>query len=156
MVVVEVDPETGAVRILKYVTVHDSGTILNPLLVEGQIYGGAAHGMGGALYEHLAYDETGQLLATSFMDYVVPTAWEAPHRLEIGHLHTPSPLTVLGSKGCAEATSMSAPAALANAIEDALSPSGVEIRELPLTPLRVWSLLGTARQAAGRGASPSQ
>ncbi|MBI5628180.1 MAG: xanthine dehydrogenase family protein molybdopterin-binding subunit, partial [Candidatus Rokubacteria bacterium] len=94
--------------------------------------------------EHLAYDESGQMLAASFMDYHVPTAFEVPRRLEVAHLHTASPLTVLGSKGCAEATSMSAPAALANAVEDALSHLGVEVRELPLTPLRVWTLLEAA------------
>jgi 2-furoyl-CoA dehydrogenase large subunit len=151
VVVVEVDPETGQVTILKYVTVHDSGTILNPLLVEGQLYGGVAHGIGGALYEHLAYDEDGQMLAATFMDYCVPTASQVPRRLEIGHLHTPSPLTVLGSKGCAEATSMSAPAALANAVADALRPLGVEVRELPLTPARIWTWLQAAR-GVGTGA----
>jgi 2-furoyl-CoA dehydrogenase large subunit len=141
IVVVEVDRETGVVRIVKYVTVHDSGTIINPLLVEGQLYGGVAHGIGGALYEHLVYDEDGQLLTATFMDYCVPTAWQVPRRLEIAHLSTPSPLTALGSKGCAEATSMSAPAAIANAVADALRPLGVAVRELPLTPARLWNLM---------------
>src|SRR5215468_7697334 len=98
---VEVDPETAAIEILKYVTVHDAGTIINPMIAEGQIYGGALHGLGGALYEELAYDDNGQLLTGTFMDYLVPTATEAPV-LDIAHITSPSPLTTLGSKGLGE------------------------------------------------------
>jgi 2-furoyl-CoA dehydrogenase large subunit len=148
VVMVEVDRETGTVDILKYVTVHDSGTIINPLLVEGQLYGGVAHGVGGALYEQLSYDEQGQLLTASFMDYCVPTASQVPPQLEIGHLTTPTPLTPLGAKGCAEATSMSAPAAIANAVSDALKPYGVVVRDLPLSSGKVWSLVTGASSRA--------
>jgi 2-furoyl-CoA dehydrogenase large subunit len=151
VVVVEIDRETGVVRIVRYITVHDSGKIINPLLVEGQLYGGAAHGIGGALYEHLFYDEHGQLLTASFMDYCVPTADQVPPRLEIGHLGTLSPLTALGSKGCAEGTSISAPAAVANAVADALRPQGVSIHELPLTPVRLWELMQRPRTTSDLG-----
>ena len=100
---VEVDPGTAAITIVKYVTVHDAGTIINPMIVEGQIYGGALHGLGGALYEELAYDDDGQLLTGTFMDYLVPTASEAPE-IDIEHVVSPSPLTTLGSKGLGESS----------------------------------------------------
>jgi 2-furoyl-CoA dehydrogenase large subunit len=141
---VEVDPDTGAIRILKYVSVHDAGTIINPMIAEGQIYGGALHGLGGALYEELAYDEDGQFLSGSFMDYLVPTAMEAPE-IEIDHVVSPSPLTPLGSKGLGESSSMTVPAVIANAVSDALSPLGIRITELPMTPSRLWQLIQTAR-----------
>ncbi|MGH7322712.1 MAG: xanthine dehydrogenase family protein molybdopterin-binding subunit, partial [Candidatus Rokuibacteriota bacterium] len=146
LVAVEVFPETGRVQILKYVTVHDAGRIINPLLVEGQAYGSAFLGMAGALFETFTYDDGGQLLCTTLLDYVCPAASEAPE-LEIHHIETPSPLTTVGSKGCAEGSSMSAPVAIANAVADALSPLGVEIDALPLTPARLWAKL----QAAARG-----
>jgi 2-furoyl-CoA dehydrogenase large subunit len=141
---VEVDSETADIRILRYVTVHDAGTIINPLIAEGQIYGGALHGLGGALYEELAYDEGGQCLTASFMDYVVPSASEAP-RIEIDHIVSPSPLTPLGSKGLGESSSMTVPAVIANAVSDALSPLGIRITELPMTPARLWALIRDAR-----------
>jgi 2-furoyl-CoA dehydrogenase large subunit len=143
---VEVDPETAAITILKYVTVHDAGTLINPMIVEGQIYGGALHGLGGALYEEMEYDDSGQPLAGSFMDYLVPTASEAPV-LEIAHLESPSPLTTLGSKGLGESSSMTVPAVIANAVSDALSPLGIRITELPITPSRLWRLIDDARKA---------
>jgi 2-furoyl-CoA dehydrogenase large subunit len=141
-VVVEVDPETGKVDILDYVTVHDAGRLLNPLIVDGQIMGGLAHGLGGALFEELAYDENGQFLTGSFMDYLCPTATEIPE-VRIEHIETPSPFTPLGAKGLGEGNTMSAPVAIANAVTDALRPFGVEITELPLSPQRIWSLLRT-------------
>jgi 2-furoyl-CoA dehydrogenase large subunit len=141
---VEVDPDTAAIRILKYVTVHDAGTVINPMIAEGQIYGGALHGLGGALYEELAYDDDGQLLTATFMDYLVPTASEAP-RIDIGHVVSPSPLTPLGSKGLGESSSMTVPAVIANAVSDALAPLGVRITELPMSPLRLWTLIQDAR-----------
>ncbi len=144
VMMVEVDPDTGAIRILKYVSVHDAGTIINPMIAEGQIYGGALHGLGGALYEELAYDEDGQFLSGSFMDYLVPTAMEAPE-IEIDHVVSPSPLTPLGSKGLGESSSMTVPAVIANAVSDALSPLGIRITELPMTPSRLWHLIQTAR-----------
>jgi 2-furoyl-CoA dehydrogenase large subunit len=143
---VEVDPDTAAIRILKYVTVHDAGTIINPMIVEGQIYGGALHGLGGALYEELAYDDDGQLLTGTFMDYLVPTATEAPE-IEIEHVVSPSPLTTLGSKGLGESSSMTVPAVIANAVSDALRPLGISITELPMTPTRLHALIQAARRS---------
>jgi len=143
---VEVDPGTAAIRIVKYVTVHDAGTIINPMIAEGQIHGGALHGLGGALYEELAYDGDGQFLTASFMDYLVPTASEAP-AIEIAHVVSPSPLTPLGSKGLGESSSMTVPAVIANAVSDALAPLGVRITELPMTPDRLWRLVRGAREA---------
>jgi 2-furoyl-CoA dehydrogenase large subunit len=142
---VEVDPETAEITILRYVTVHDAGTIINPMIAEGQIYGGALHGLGGALYEELAYDENGQCLTASFMDYVVPSAGEAP-KIDIAHVVSPSPLTPLGSKGLGESSSMTVPAVIANAVSDALKPLGVSITELPMTPARLWAQIRTARE----------
>jgi 2-furoyl-CoA dehydrogenase large subunit len=142
---VEVDPGTSAVKILRYVTVHDAGTIINPLIVEGQIYGGALHGLGGALYEELAYDESGQCLTATFMDYLVPTATEAPV-IDIAHVVSPSPLTTLGSKGLGESSSMTVPAVIANAVSDALAPLGIRINELPMTPSRLHALIKSAER----------
>lgn len=140
LVAVEVDAVTGEIEILDYVAVHDSGTIINPQIVEGQIEGGIFHGFAGALYEELGYDDSGTLQADTFMDYGVPTAKEAPD-LDIDHLETPSPKTPLGSKGTGEAGAEAAPAVIANAVNDALDPAGVEITSLPLKPHRVWKLL---------------
>ncbi len=142
---VEVDPETAAIKILRYVTVHDAGTIINPMIAEGQIYGGALHGLGGALYEELAYDEDGQLLTATFMDYLVPTASEAP-TIDIAHVVSPSPLTPLGSKGLGESSSMTVPAVIANAVSDALAPLGIRINELPMTPSKLHALIKKARK----------
>jgi 2-furoyl-CoA dehydrogenase large subunit len=142
---VEIDPETAEIKILRYVTVHDAGVIINPLIAEGQIVGGALHGLGGALWEELAYDSEGQFLSGTFMDYLVPSASEAPS-VEVEHLATPSPFTTLGAKGLGEASSMTAPAVLANAVGDALAPLGVQITELPITPSRLWHLIEAARR----------
>jgi 2-furoyl-CoA dehydrogenase large subunit len=143
---VEVDPNTAAVKILRYVTVHDAGTVINPMIAEGQIYGGALHGLGGALYEELRYDDDGQLLTGSFMDYLVPTASEAPV-IDIAHVTSPSPLTTLGSKGLGESSSMTVPAVIANAVSDALAPLGVRVSELPITPSGLWEAMERARAA---------
>ena len=142
---VEVDPETAEIKILRYVTVHDAGVIINPLIAEGQIVGGALHGLGGALWEELVYDSEGQFLAGTFMDYLVPSASQAP-TVEVEHLASASPFTTLGAKGLGEASSMTAPAAVANAVSDALAPLGVRITELPITPSRLWHLLEAARR----------
>lgn len=149
IVVVEVDVETGVITPLRYVLVHDSGTIINPLLVEGQVVGGTVQGIGGVLYEELAYDENGQFLTGTFMDYTMPTATEVPP-IEVYHQETPSPFTPLGTKGAGE-SAVSAPfGALVSAVEDALSPFGIVITETPLTPNRVWRLIqeAKARRAA--------
>jgi 2-furoyl-CoA dehydrogenase large subunit len=144
---VEVDPATATIKILRYVTVHDAGVVINPMIAEGQIYGGALHGLGGALYEEMAYDDDGQMLSGTFMDYLVPTASEAPE-IDIAHVVSPSPLTTLGSKGLGESSSMTVPAVLANAVSDALSPLGVRVRELPISPTRLWQLIREARAHA--------
>jgi 2-furoyl-CoA dehydrogenase large subunit len=148
---VEVEPETGCPRILRYVTAHDAGTIVNPAIAAGQIWGGALHGLGGALWEELAYDEAGQCLSATLMDYTIPCATQAP-TLEIVHLSSPSPLTPLGTKGLGESSSMTVPAAIANAVSDALAPLGVCVTELPLRSARLWTLIEQARgRAPGSG-----
>jgi len=129
------------------VTVHDAGTIINPMIAEGQIYGGALHGLGGALYEELLYDEGGQFLTGTFMDYLVPTASEAP-TIEIDHVVNPSPFTTLGSKGLGESSSMTVPAVIANAVSDALAPLGARVNDLPLAPSKLWALMESARKEA--------
>ena len=141
---VEVDPGTGLVKLLAYLVAHDCGKVINPLIVAGQVHGGVAQGVGGALYEELVYDESGQLLTQSFMDYLVPTAMELP-AIEIVHLEHPSPRNPLGIKGLGEGGAISPPAAIANAIEDALAPFGVRITETPVTPARLLALLERAR-----------
>jgi CO/xanthine dehydrogenase Mo-binding subunit len=146
VVLVDVDPEIGAVTILRYVVAHDCGRIINPLIVEGQIHGGVAQGIGGALAEFLAYDEEGQLLSGSFADYALPKAREIPH-IETINLEYPSPRNPLAVKGVGEGGAIAPPAALANAVEDALAPFGVRITEGPVTPARIVALLraGTHR-----------
>ena len=134
---VEVDRETGAVRVLRYVVAEDCGRVINPLIVDGQIQGGVAQGVGSALLEELKYSESGQLVTASFMDYLLPTAGEAPE-VETVHLETPSPVHELGTKGTGEGGTIASPAAIANAVSDAL---GVEANTLPLSPERVRSLL---------------
>jgi 2-furoyl-CoA dehydrogenase large subunit len=144
LAMVEVDPKTFIPRVLKYVAVHDVGVAINPQLVRGQIAGGIVHGMGGALYEHIDYDDDGQMLSASLMDYLCPTAVEAP-RMSIGHSDTPSPFSVLGSKGCGENSAMLAPAAIASAIDDALAARGVVVDRLPITPPMLWRIAGAPR-----------
>jgi carbon-monoxide dehydrogenase large subunit len=147
--IVEVDVETGQVTFVKYVVQHDCGTIVNPTIVEGQIHGGVAQGIGGALYEKLVYDEAGQLLAGSFMDFLMPTAAEVPD-LTVVHLETPSPLNPLGVKGVGEAGAIPVPALVAEAVDDALAPFGVRVREMPLSPTRILELIDEGRAGGGR------
>ena len=146
--VVEVDVETGAVRIERIFVVHDCGRVINPIVVDGQIQGGVAHGVSNALFEDVPYDAAGQPLATSFMDYLIPTAAEVPP-LEIAHQETPSPLNPAGVKGAGEGGAIFTPAAVAAAIEDALAPLGVRITSLPLSPERLRRLIAAAQQARG-------
>jgi 2-furoyl-CoA dehydrogenase large subunit len=134
---VEIDPATFVPRVLKYIAVHDVGVAINPQLIRGQMAGGIIHGIGGALYEHLDYDDGGQMLSASFMDYLCPTACEAP-QMSIDHHGAPSPFTALGTKGCGENSAMSAPAAVASAVDDALAKFNVSISELPITPPAIW------------------
>lgn len=145
VMVVEVNPETGSVRILKYVVVEDCGPLINPGLVDGQIRGGILQGLGQGLYEEVVYDEHGQLLTSTLMDYVLPGICEAPE-VEIHHMCTPSTRTVGGVRGVAESGTAGAPAALANAVADALKPFGVEVTSLPLSPARVMSLLANGNK----------
>jgi aerobic carbon-monoxide dehydrogenase large subunit len=145
--VVDVDVDTGAVRVVQYVVVHDCGRVINPLIVAGQIVGGVAQGIGGALLEELRYDENGQLLTASLMDYLLPTIEEMP-AFALGHVESPSPRNPLGLKGLGEGGAISPPAAIANAVEDALRPFGVEVTATPLTPERVLALIDAARAGA--------
>jgi carbon-monoxide dehydrogenase large subunit len=138
--VVEVDPALCAVRLLTYVVVEDCGRIINPLVVEGQAVGGVAQGLGAALLEEVVYDTGGQLLTGTLVDYVVPTASEVPP-IDVRHLERPSPSTLGGFRGVGEGGTIGAPAAIANAVADALAPLGVEITELPITPERLFRLI---------------
>ena len=135
---VEVDPGSGAVEIRRYVVADDCGTVINPTIVDGQVVGGIAQGIGAVLYEEITYGSDGQLLSGSFMDYLIPTAGEMPNVVEIKHLVTPSTVHELGTKGIGEGGTIGSTAAVANAIADALSvPNGT----LPFTPDRILSLL---------------
>jgi carbon-monoxide dehydrogenase large subunit len=146
---VEVDIDTGKVEIQRYVVVEDCGIMLNPLIVDGQIAGGVAQGIGGVLYEQIAYDECGNLLTDTLRDYLLPTAVEIPE-LEIIHLATASPATPYGVKPMGEGGVMGAVPALLNAVTDALGPFGVRATDQPLSPSRVRQLLRNAgRQAKG-------
>ena len=133
---VEVDRDTGKVAILRYIVVEDCGTIINPTVVDGQIQGGVAQGIGTALYEHAIYDENGQFLTGTLMDYIIPTAVDVP-QVEIGHIESPSPYTPHGIKGMGEGGAIAPPAAIANAVADALAPFDVRVNAIPLTPERV-------------------
>ena len=148
--IVEVDAETGNLAFLRYVVHHDCGTLVNPMIVEGQIRGGVAQGIGGSFYERIVYDESGQPLTTTFMDFLIPTAVEIPD-ITIGDTETPSPLNALGIKGVGEAGAIPVPALVAEAIDDALAPLGVRIREMPLSPSRLRELIAAARGGAGVG-----
>ena len=138
--VVEVDPGTGEVRVLRYAVVHDCGRPINPAIVDGQVRGGVAQGIGGALFEELVYDEEGQLLSGTLAEYLVPTAADVPP-ITLAHMETPSPLNPLGVKGVGEGGTIPGPAVIANAVEDALG-SGEVVRRTPLSPAYVRSLLG--------------
>ena len=143
--IVEVDPETMMVDIKRYVAVEDCGTMLNPLIVDGQVHGGVALGIGNSYYEQLIYDENGQLLNASLADYLIPTASEIP-RVEVGHEETKSPLNELGSKGAGEAGCIPTPALFAQALEDALADYGIEITETPMSPNKLFELLKSVKR----------
>jgi len=145
--IVEVDPQTFALNVLKYVVVHDCGTVINPLILAGQVHGGVAQGIGNAFYERLVFDDDGQLLNASLADYLLPTALEVPN-MEIGHTVTPSPLNPLGIKGAGEAGAIPVGPLFAQAIEDALAllPKGIELNEIPLSPNRLFELTGKPRR----------
>ncbi len=151
--VADVDVETGKVRIVRWSCVDDCGPAINPLLIEGQVHGGIVHAIGQALYEHIAYDEHGQLITGTFVDYALPTAAELPS-FETDRTETPSPVNSLGVKGVGEAGTIAASPAVVNAVVDALRPLGVTFINMPLTPMRVWEAIQGAR--AGNGAGPGQ
>ena len=138
--IVEVDPDTLDVTIQKYVVVHDCGKVINPLILDGQIHGGVAQGIGNAFYEQIIYNEEGQLLTGSFMDYLLPTSLDVPP-IEIGHEVTPSPLNPMGIKGAGEAGAIPTGPLFAQAVEDALNKPGFEILEIPLNPSKLWNLV---------------
>ena len=141
-----VDIETGHVEILDYVVVEDGGRLVNPMVVDGQVYGGAAQGIGTALYEEMPYDGEGQPLASTLADYILPGATEVP-AMRIVHMETPSPHTEFGQKGIGEGGAIAPPAAILNAVNDALAPLGVELTETPITPRRILAAIGATKSA---------
>jgi aerobic carbon-monoxide dehydrogenase large subunit len=143
--IVEVDPDTGMVKVLRHCIVDDSGTVVNPLLVEANLHGATAQAIGATIFEEVVYDDSGQLLTATLMDYTIPTAVEMP-MIEIGHQHSPSPFTPLGTKGAGESAIGAAWNAITSAVEDALSDYQITIDELPLTPARLWRHIETARR----------
>ncbi|MEJ2585079.1 MAG: aerobic carbon-monoxide dehydrogenase large subunit [Robiginitalea sp.] len=138
--VVEVEKETGAIDVKRFVAIDDCGNIINPMIVEGQVHGGLTQGIAPAMYEAIEYDDEGNVLNGTLMDYLVPTAVESPH-WETGHTITPSPHHPLGAKGVAESPTVGAPPAIANAIIDALTPLGIEHLDIPITPAKVWEAI---------------
>jgi carbon-monoxide dehydrogenase large subunit len=149
--VVAVDPETGFIELLDFAVAEDCGTMVNPMIVEGQIRGGVVQGIGTALYEEIPYDEAGQPLTGTLADYLLPGAAELP-AIKIAHLHTPAAATEYGMKGMGEGGAVAPPAAIANAVRDALSgmgaPNGAEVNETPITPRRVLAAIRQAQEAA--------
>jgi carbon-monoxide dehydrogenase large subunit len=143
---VEVDPGTGAVKLLNYVALQDSGTLINPMLVDGQVRGGVAHGIGNAVLEWMGYDESGQPVTTTFADYLLPSATEVPE-IKTLYKETPSPLNPLGAKGAGEVSTIPAAAAVISAIEDALQPFGVRIAQTPITPQKLVELITNGAKA---------
>jgi 2-furoyl-CoA dehydrogenase large subunit len=149
IVVAEVDRETCEVALRRYLVVHDCGTVLNPLVVDGFVYGGIGHGVGGALYENFAYDERGQLMAASFMDYLIPTAAEVPN-VELHEMCTPTPRHPYGAKGAAEGAYMTTPSAIASAVEDALAPLQIRINQVPITPQYIFDAMAARADSLGQ------
>jgi carbon-monoxide dehydrogenase large subunit len=152
--VVDVDAHTGKVRVVRYVAVDDCGNAINPLLIDGQVHGGIAHAIGQALYERVHYDEDGQLVTGTFVDYALPTAAELPS-FETDRTVTPSPVNSLGAKGVGEAGTIAASPAVTNAVIDALRPLGVTYINMPLTPMRVWGAIAEAQAAGLQGGVPA-
>jgi carbon-monoxide dehydrogenase large subunit len=142
--IVDVDVETGKVSIVRYLAVDDCGTAINPMLIDGQVHGGVVHGIGQALYERVHYDEHGQLVTGTFVDYALPSAAELP-TFELDRTETPSTTTSMGVKGIGEAGTIASSAAVTNAVIDALRPLGVEYMNMPLTPMRVWEAIEQAK-----------
>jgi carbon-monoxide dehydrogenase large subunit len=139
---VEIDPETGVTEVVKYTVTDDFGNLINPMLAEGQVHGGVAQGIGQAITERVVYDETGQLLTASFMDYAMPRADDLP-MIDFTCEPVPSTANPMGMKGCGEAGTVGALAAVANAALDALSERGMTRADMPFTPARVWEMLNS-------------
>jgi aerobic carbon-monoxide dehydrogenase large subunit len=146
--VVDVDVETGRIEVVRWSCVDDCGPAINPMLIDGQIHGGITHAIGQALYEQVHYDEDGQLVTGTFVDYALPTAAEVPS-FETDRTETPSPVNSLGVKGVGEAGTIASSPAIVNAVIDALRPLGVTYIDMPLSPMRVWETI----QEANGGAS---
>ncbi len=146
---VEVDIETGQVTVTRYVVMHDCGTVINPMVVEGQIVGGVIHGVGNAFFERMVYDEQAQPLSTHFGEYLLPLSTDSPN-VEVLHMETPSPLNPLGLKGAGEGGTIASIAALLSAVENALEPFGVRINEAPISPQRIVELVGEAAKGRTR------
>jgi aerobic carbon-monoxide dehydrogenase large subunit len=153
--VVDVDVDTGKVEIVRWVAVDDCGPAINPMLIEGQVHGGITHGVGQALFEQIVYDESGQLVTGTFVDYALPTAAELPS-FETDRTETPSPVNQLGVKGVGEAGTIAASPAVVNAVIDALRPLGVTYLDMPLTPMRVWEEIQAARGRGGGAPATEQ
>ena len=147
VILASIDPGTFKVHIHRYVCGHDCGVMISPDVVHGMTYGGIAHGLGAALMEKFAYSEDGQLLAGTFMDYLLPSAHEVPEITIVDHC-TPSPLTEFGQKGSGEAGYLGSPAAMASAINDALSTVGAHIDHLPMTPQALWQACASTSKSA--------
>jgi carbon-monoxide dehydrogenase large subunit len=148
--VVDVDAETGKVDIVRYVAVDDCGPAINPMLIDGQVHGGITHAIGQALFERIHYDENGQLVTGTFVDYALPTAAEVPS-FETDRTETPSSVNSLGIKGVGEAGTIAGSATVTNAVIDALRPLGVTYIDMPLTPMRVWQAIQDAQDGDGEG-----
>ena len=152
---VEVFPKTGEFKITRYVTCEDAGTVINPLVVEGQIQGGVVQGLSNAMFEEFLYDEHGQQLTTTFESYKLAIAPDVPH-VEVTHSFTPCPHTPLGSRGIGEGIPGPVPGALTNALCDALAPFDIEINELPIRSDKLWKLLREKDAAGSRATGPKQ
>jgi carbon-monoxide dehydrogenase large subunit len=148
--VVAVDPATGVIEILDYVVVEDGGTLVNPMIVDGQIYGGTAQGIGTCLYESTPFDAQGQPLASTMLDYMLPGATEVP-AIRVLHMQTPSPYTEFGIKGLGEGGAVGPPAAIVSAVNDALRTLAVEVHDLPLTPERILAAIESAAPLPSHG-----
>jgi len=144
--IVDVDAETGKTKVVRYVAVDDCGNPVNPMLIDGQIHGGVVHGIGQALYEQVAYDDEGQLVTGTFVNYALPTAAEIPS-FETDRTVTPSPVNSMGVKGVGEAGTIAASAVVTNAVIDAIRPLGVSYINMPLTPIRVWEAIQDAQSS---------
>jgi 2-furoyl-CoA dehydrogenase large subunit len=150
LILVSIDPVIGRPEIVKYRIGHDCGTVINPKIVRGMTMGGIAHGIGAALYEEFAYNDDGQLIAQTFMDYLLPSSHEVPD-VEIIHQETPSPHTVFGQKGSGESGYLGAPAAVANAINDALKPLGISTNSLPIKVSKLGDMIAAAQDKQSKG-----